>query len=77
MFYLNLNNYKGNMRDISILIEYSPWNKVGFGAGYNSFNVNINSQKENQGILPGNLVGNVGYKHSGILLFAALNFCIN
>ena len=41
LFALEFSNYRGVLQDSSLLFEYKPWKHVGFGAGINAINLEI------------------------------------
>lgn len=73
VFYLKIPNFEGGMTDINVGLEYQPWKHFAFGVGYNAFNINVEATKEG-GLLIGDLIGNIGYKQNGLILYGAVNF---
>ena len=73
VLYLKVPNYEGGMTDIHVGLEYQPWKRFAFGAGYNAFNINIEATKDAT-LLVGDLIGNIGYKQNGLIVYAAVNF---
>lgn len=73
LFYLKMNTLKGSMTDLSIMLEYNPIHHLTFGTGFNSFAIDI-SQGKSSAALFGDLVGNVGYKHSGLMFYGVYAF---
>lgn len=73
LFYLKLNYLEGRMSELSIMLEYNPIPSLGIGFGYNAFNLDVSQEKNARPIL-GDLVGKVGYKHSGLLFYGNYNF---
>ncbi|MCB2218995.1 MAG: hypothetical protein KQI35_01280 [Bacteroidetes bacterium] len=69
LFYIQLNNLQGKMTDLSIKLEYRPIINLGLGTGFNTFAVDIQQSKTKRPLF-GDLVGNIGYKHTGFLLYA-------
>ena len=41
LFALEISDYRGVLQDTSLLFEYKPWKHVGFGAGINALNLDI------------------------------------
>jgi hypothetical protein len=72
-FYLRIGEVEGRMTDLYISLEYKPVPKLGLGVGYNSFGIDIQQDNAKRGIF-GELVGNVGYKQSGVVFFASFRF---
>ncbi len=73
IFYLRIDKVEGRMTDLYVNLEYKPIPRLGVGFGFNSFNIDIRQEKD-AGRIFGGLVGNVGYRQSGMLLFAAFDF---
>lgn len=73
LFYLKFDNMEGRMADLSIMLEYHPIRRLGLGMGYNSFNVDVTQEKVSLAFL-GDLIGNVGYKHAGLLFYLTYGF---
>jgi hypothetical protein len=73
VFYLRIPDFEGSMTDIHVGLEYHPWKHVAFGAGYNAFNINVEATKKGM-IFTGDLIGNVGYKQNGVVLYGTVSF---
>ncbi len=72
-FYLQFENYKGNMIDLGLFIEYQPKKNIGIGLGYNSFHIDLEVERSS---IIGNseFIGKVGYEHSGLLFYTKVMF---
>jgi hypothetical protein len=69
LFYIQLNSLQGKMTDLAITLEYKPIRQLGLGTGFNTFAIDIQQSKTKRPLF-GDLVGNIGYRHSGILFYA-------
>jgi hypothetical protein len=47
IFALRFDNFKGNLVDSSLLVEYKAWKHVGFGGGLNSVQLQAESDEDN------------------------------
>lgn len=47
VFAIRFDEYRGNMIDSSLLVEYQPWKHVGFGGGLNSVQIQGESDEDN------------------------------
>ena len=47
VFAIRFDQYKGNMVDSSLLVEYQPWKHVGFGGGLNTVQIQGESDEDN------------------------------
>lgn len=73
LFYLKLDKLQGRMADLGIMVQYNPIPHLGFGIGFNAFTIDVTQEKTGRPFF-GDLVGNIGYKHSGLLLNSAFTF---
>ena len=73
LFYFSTSNFEGSMTDIHLALEYHPWTHFAFGLGYNAFSINVETWKKAK-ILTGDLVGNVGYKQNGAVIYGVVKF---
>lgn len=72
LFYLEYENFKGGMLDYFGAVEYRPWKHFGFGLGYNIFQVYLQAQGQDYPNI--DFDGNIGFRYSGLLLYAKAFF---
>jgi hypothetical protein len=70
-FYLEYDNYTGQLSDSLIAVEYRPWKRFGIGAGFN--NVNYNVQADTDDAIVG-LNGEIEFNMTGLLLYGKYFF---
>jgi hypothetical protein len=71
-FYLNIGDFKGGILAANLAVEYNFWKHVGFGLGIDRFNLNIEAEGSDY---PGiDFVGEVGYQHTGLVLYTKIYF---
>ena len=71
-FYLEIGEFSGSILEASVAIEYLPWKHFGFGLGFDSLNVQVESDGEDY---PGiDFKGEVDFQYTGLLLYAKLYF---
>lgn len=73
LFYLKVGDFKGSMLDAMASLEYHPYEKVAFGVGFNSFNIDFSAQNQDL-IFKLKFDGDVSYKHSGALFYLKADF---
>jgi hypothetical protein len=72
--YLEVSDFKGSLLDVGVALEYRPWNHFGFGVGYSSMAVNVESDADG-GKYPGaNFVGAVDVRFTGLMLYGKFSF---
>ena len=72
VFYLEIGEFSGSILEASVAIEYLPWKHFGFGLGFDSLNVQVESDGEDY---PGiDFKGEVDFQYTGLLLYAKLYF---
>jgi hypothetical protein len=72
VFYLEIDQFKGRIYDSHAAIEYLPWKHVGFGLGYNLFDLSIEADGEDYPQI--DFMGKLDFKYSGLLLYAKMFF---
>ncbi len=70
--YLEFSNYKGVLTDFDIRLEYNPWRHIGFGIGFNSYNLNISVTAESNINL--DFVGSLESSYAGLLFYGRYYF---
>jgi hypothetical protein len=72
VFYLEIGEFSGSILEANVAIEYLPWKHLGFGLGFDSLNVKVESDGEDY---PGiDFKGEVDFQYTGLLLYAKLYF---
>jgi hypothetical protein len=71
-FYLEYDSFRGLLTDVNLALEYNVWKHVGFGIGYNSLHVEIESDGEDYPTIDFN--GKVEYDYSGFQVYAKIYF---
>ena len=71
-FCLEYKNFKGNLLDAKIGVEYNIWKHFGAGLAYNFFYLRVDSSSESGS--PVKLNGNVEFSFSGLMLYGKVMF---
>lgn len=71
LLYLQVGNFTGSINDINFRVEYFPWDKIGFGLGYNSNHLNIKAKCSNN---PLGFAGKISSGYTGIMCYGKLSF---
>jgi hypothetical protein len=72
-FYLEFDNYEGSVVDVKIALEYNLFKNVGFGLGYEHFEVDV--EAENSTSVPGvDFNGNILVNYSGVQFYTKIYF---
>jgi len=72
VFYLEIGEFSGSILETHVAIEYLPWKHLGFGLGFDSLNVRVESDGDDY---PGiDFKGEVNFHYTGLLLYAKLYF---
>jgi hypothetical protein len=72
VLYLKIDDYKGKITDVNFRIEYTPWKHIGFGLGYNSYQLSLSKENDS-----GNIIHFIGYiktGYSGMLFYGKFYF---
>jgi len=72
VMYLKVSNYKGNIIDVNISVEYLPFKNFGVGLGYNAFKFNLEAREESK--IAGEFIGTLELAHSGLFLYGKFYF---
>jgi len=72
VFYLEIKEFKGAIYESHAAIEYLPWKNLGFGLGFNAFNLDIEADGEDYPQI--DFVGELNFKYSGLLLYTKVFF---
>jgi hypothetical protein len=72
VFYLEIDEFKGSVLQTNAAVEYFPWKHLGFGLGYNSFNLNIEADGEDYPQI--DFKGEINFRYIGLLLYTKLYF---
>ena len=72
IFYLEVKQFRGAIVGSNVALEYLPWKHVGFGLGFNSFNLNIQANGEDYPQI--DFRGNIKFNYAGLLLYAKMFF---
>lgn len=71
LLYLQVGDFTGSINDINFRVDYFPWEKVGFGLGYNSNQLNIKAKSDNN---PLGFAGRIRSGYTGIMFYAKVAF---
>jgi hypothetical protein len=67
VFYLEYENFTGGILQVSAAVEYTPWNHVGIGMGFDTMNISVEAEDEDW---PGvDFNGKVDFKYAGLQLY--------
>jgi hypothetical protein len=73
LFYLEIDGYTGVITDIRLAVEYNAFKHVGFGLGFDSLNVSIESDQNTS--VPGvDFNGKIDFAYAGLLAYAKFYF---
>ena len=72
IFYLEIDQFKGSIYESHVAIEYLPWKNLGFGLGFNAFDLNIGADGEDYPQI--DFKGELDFKYIGLLLYAKMFF---
>jgi len=72
VFYLEIGDFKGAITSLTIACEYNAWKNVGFGLGYDVFNLNIEANGSDYPNV--DFVGEVEFSYTGLLLYTKIYF---
>ena len=73
IFYLALGDYKGNIMSFGSAIEWIPFKHVGFGLGFDSFNLGVEAENDDN-IAGVDFAGNIKFGYFGALLYVKAFF---
>lgn len=72
IFYLEYEQFKGSVFDTRFAVEYKAFKHVGFGAGFENFNLKIEAEGEDYPQI--DLAGQIEYRYLGAMLYAIVYF---
>ena len=72
VFYLEVKEFTGAIYESHVAVEYLPWKHLGFGLGFNTFNLDIEADGEDYPQI--DFVGELNFRYSGLLLYAKMFF---
>ncbi len=70
-FYLEYDQYTGQLSDTYLGIEYIPWKNFGFGLGVNNVNYEIEADQSSS---IGNINGSIEFQLTGLLFYGKYQF---
>jgi hypothetical protein len=73
MFYLAIGDYKGSIMSFGSAIEWLPFKHVGFGLGFESFNLGVESENSDN-IAGVDFKGNIKFGYFGAMLYVKAFF---
>ncbi len=72
ILYLKFSKFEGILADLNIRLEYNPWNHIGFGLGFNSYDLNFSISAESSVNL--DFVGTIESSYAGLLFYGRYYF---
>jgi hypothetical protein len=67
VFYLEVGAFKGAITDLMAAVEYTPYENLGFGLGFESFGMNVEAQGEDY---PGiDFEGRIDFRYVGLMFY--------
>lgn len=72
VFYLEIGDFKGSINTFTIACEYNFWKNVGFGIGYDMFDLKIEANGSDYPNI--DFIGKVEFQYSGLLLYTKIYF---
>jgi hypothetical protein len=72
VLYFQISDLKGTITDVIFRVEYTPWKHIGFGLGYNFYQLSLAQTDENDGLL--DFVGSIKTGYSGLLFYGKFYF---
>jgi len=73
LFYLEFDNYEGKIWDFQIALEYNMFKNVGFGLGFDHFEVDVGAEGDTD--IPGvNFNGNINFLYTGVMIYTKIYF---
>jgi hypothetical protein len=67
VFYIEVGNFKGGITDLIGAVEYTPYENMGFGFGFESFGMNVEAQGEDY---PGiDFEGRIDFRYVGLMFY--------
>ena len=72
VFYLEIGDFKGSISSFTIACEYDFWKNVGFGLGYDVFDLKLEANGSDYPTI--DFVGKIEFAYSGLLLYTKIYF---
>jgi hypothetical protein len=72
VFYLEIGDFKGSIAAFNIVCEYNFWKNVGFGIGYDMFDLKIEANGSDYPNL--DFIGKIEFRYTGLLLYTKVYF---
>jgi hypothetical protein len=72
--YLEIDDFRGSMWDLTVALEYRPWKHLGLGVGYDGLAVHVDGEDGSSNYPGANFVGAVDVEYNGLLLYAKWTF---
>ncbi len=72
VFYLEIGDFKGSISSFTIACEYDFWKNVGFGLGYDVFDLKLEANGSDYPNI--DFIGKVEFEYSGLLLYTKIYF---
>ena len=72
LFYLEIQEFEGSIYQSTAALEYLPWEHVGFGIAFDTFNLNIKSDGEDYPEI--DFKGELNFNITGLLLYMKMFF---
>lgn len=72
VFYMEIGDFKGSINSFTIACEYNFWKNVGFGIGYDVFDLSLEANGSDYPNI--DFIGKVEFSYSGLLLYTNIYF---
>jgi hypothetical protein len=72
VFYLEIDDFKGSIVSTILALEYNAWKNVGFGIGYDIFNLDIEANGSDYPNI--DFVGQIEFAYKGLMLYSKVCF---
>jgi hypothetical protein len=72
VFYLEIGDFKGSINSFTIACEYNFWKNVGFGIGYDMFDLKLEANGSDYPNI--DFIGKVEFAYSGLLLYTNIYY---
>jgi hypothetical protein len=72
IFYIQYENFTGNLLNFTSAIEFNPWKHVGFGLGLDALRMGLEADGEDYPAI--DLKGNVEFDYTGLQLYGRIYF---
>jgi hypothetical protein len=68
IFYIKVGQFSARLTELRTMLDYDAWERFGFGAGFSSFKLNVESVGEDYPTI--DFTGNIGFDYTGLYVFA-------